>query len=57
VAAAIARASAMIELDFWGFMSSPAIAEAIDAAGIDLGLFAGPASDGQSSPGCGDRAS
>ena len=44
----------MIELDFWGFMSSPAIVEAIDAAGIDLGLFVAPASDGQSSPGCGE---
>ena len=57
VAAAIARARAMIELDFWGFMSSPAIVEAIDAAGIDLGLLAAPASGGQPSPGCGDCAS
>jgi hypothetical protein len=47
----------MIELDFWGYLSSQAIAEAIDAAGIELGLFVDPAPDGQPVPGGDDPAS
>lgn len=47
----------MIELDFWGYLSSQAIVEAIDAAGIQLGVSTAPAPDDQPAPGGEDSAS
>jgi hypothetical protein len=55
--ATIAGGHRMIELDFWGYLSSQAIVEAIDAAGIQLGVSTAPATDDQPTPGGEDSAS